>query len=114
MSVSLEARAAAELPATSVFGSVRAASEFFRGGSVGYSPALQAGRLEGLRLVTPDWRVTPLSVTDVQSSWLSDPALFPAASVDFDCALVMRDISHRWTGEPDLYVDAERVGLRTR
>jgi len=31
---------------------------------------------------------------------------FPASSVAFDCALVMRDIPHEWHTEPDLILAA--------
>jgi hypothetical protein len=93
------------LPAGSAFPSVQAASTFFKGGAIGYSATSNATRLEGLKLVTPDWRVAPLQVTEVHSSWFADSERFPRGSVEFDCALVMRDISHRWLGQPDLYVE---------
>jgi hypothetical protein len=104
--VSLRGRAARDLPSSSVFRSLAAASEFFRGGSVGYSPGRHRGRLEGLKLITPTWRVEPLAVSEVHSSWLEDQARFPAGSVDFDCALVMRDVAHRWAAAPPLYADS--------
>ena len=37
------------------------------------------------------------------SSYFSDSAAFPDGSVQFDCALVMRDIPHRWMTAPELY-----------
>jgi len=107
MVVGLRGKSAEQLPAGSVFPSVAAASEFFRGGSVGYSPGRNRGRLEGLTLVSPKWRVDPLSISEVRSSWLSDTSRFPAGSTEFDCALVMRDIAHHWVIAPDLYVDPE-------
>jgi hypothetical protein len=105
MDVALRGKAAEQLPAGSAFPSLAAASEFFRGGSVGYSPGRDRGRLEGLKLVSPNWRVDPLAISDVHSSWISDSSRFPAGSTEFDCALVMRDISHYWVVAPDLYVD---------
>lgn len=105
MNVALRAKSAGQLPAGSTFPSMAAASEFFRGGSVGYSPGRERGRLEGLKLVSPEWRVDPLAISDVHSSWLSDTSRFPAGSTEFDCALVMRDIAHHWVIAPDLYVD---------
>ena len=107
MQVTLKGRAAEQLPMGSAFPSLKAASEFFRGGSVGYSPGRVRGRLEGLKLVSPTWRVDPLAISEVHSSWLSDVARFPSGSSEFDCALVMRDIAHRWVVAPDLYIDHE-------
>jgi Uncharacterized conserved protein (COG2071) len=107
MEVALRGRSAEQLPSASAFRSLAAASEFFRGGSVGYSPGRDRGRLEGLKLVSPKWRVDPLTISEVHSSWLSDTSRFPAGSTEFDCALVMRDIAHYWVIAPDLYVDPE-------
>jgi hypothetical protein len=107
MDVALRGKSADLLPAGSTFPSLAAASEFFRGGSVGYSPGRERGRLEGLKLVSPEWRVDPLSISEVHSSWLSDTSRFPAGSTEFDCALSMRDIAHHWAIAPDLYVDPE-------
>jgi Uncharacterized conserved protein (COG2071) len=102
MKVILRARACDELPAGSVFPSLEAASDFFRGGSVGYSPAREPEKLEGLRLIAPEWRVAPLHVSEVHSSWFADEHRFPSGSAAFDCALVMRDVEHRWQPEPAL------------
>jgi len=107
MRVGLHGKPTDQLPAGSAFSSLAAASEFFRGGSVGYSPGRSGGRLEGLKLVSPKWRVDPLAISEVNSSWLSDPARFPSGSCEFDCALVMRDIAHRWVIAPNLYTDPQ-------
>jgi hypothetical protein len=65
-----------------------------------------------LRLVTKGWRVTALDVEHVRSSLFDDPALFPPGSVEFDCALVMRDIEHEWRAAEDLQLpDAVRAPL---
>ena len=106
MRVKLRGKPAVDLPTGSVFVSLQAASEFFRSGSVGYSPGRDRGRLEGLKLITPSWRVEPLAVSEVYSSWLSDPARFPPGAVHFDCALVMRDVAHSWASAPPLYADS--------
>jgi hypothetical protein len=86
-----------ELPPDSVFESVQAASEFFRRGSVGYSPTTKTpGRFEGLELRSVKWSVQPLAVEVHESSFFEDYARFPSGSVHFDCALLMKNIEHEW------------------
>jgi len=87
---------------SSVFESVRAASEFFEHGSLGYSDTNIAGKFDGLELQCKHWHVESLDVDSVQSSYFEDTARFPKGSVKFDCALLMRDIEHEWHGRPDL------------
>jgi hypothetical protein len=61
--------------------------------------------LDGLRLETQHWRVEPLAIDEAYSSFFSDEARFPPGSVEFDCALIMRDIPHQWRAEPMLTTD---------
>ncbi len=102
--VRLQARDAAELPATSHFASLQAASDFFAGGSSGFSATSDPRRLEGLCLCTNAWHVEPLAVDEVYSSYFADEHRFPKGSVQFDCALIMRDIPHSWQRLADLGV----------
>ena len=95
VAVDLVARPAAALPATSRFASLAEASAFFAAGSLGYS-ARRDGGLEGLRLATRKWRIEPLAVEHVRSSYFADERRFPPGSVAFDCALLMRDVEHAW------------------
>jgi hypothetical protein len=41
----------------------------------------------------------------VYSSYFADKALFPAGSITFDCALLMRDIAHEWQAAADMQVE---------
>lgn len=90
------------LPATSVFTSLREASDFFEAGSLGYSDTETAGEYEGLELHTINWHVVPLEVEAVHSSYFEDKSRFPAGSVEFDCALLMRQVQHQWQTQPSL------------
>ncbi len=99
VSVEVRARAADRLPSTSVFTSVDEASTYFAGGSVGYSAKGEPGRLDGIKLVTTDWKVGALDVETVRSTYFDDESRFPKGSVVFDCGLVMRDIEHEWRSE---------------
>ncbi len=86
----------AVLPRDSVFASLDAASSFFAGGSIGFSPARRRGSLEGLRLASRGWRVDAFTVDEVESRWFADRTMFPEGSVRFDCGLIMRRIEHEW------------------
>lgn len=98
----LLARSARQLPASSSFASLAEASRFFEAGAVGYSPAASGGQLDGLRLCTREWHVEPLDVATVEAAYFTDEASFPAGSVVFDCALIMRHVAHAWEVVSDL------------
>ena len=102
--VAVEATVTQALPAHSVFESLEAASGFFEKGSVGYAPSARAGELHGLELRSFGWRVQPLSVERVESSFFGDVAVFPLGSVEFDCALLMRAIEHEWHVRPGMII----------
>ena len=92
---------AADLPPTSIFRTVNEASAFFEPGVVGYSATASGQRLDGVVLKTHSWSVAPLSLEGVSSSYFADERVFPAGTVSFDCALIMRNIAHEWlAGEP--------------
>jgi hypothetical protein len=102
---------ATDLPPSSRFASVADASAFFETGSTGYSATRKGGRLEGLQLHTNAWHLEPLEVDDVYSSYFDDQSRFPKGSVEFDCALVMRDIPHQWRTAPQLYARPEAAAV---
>jgi uncharacterized protein DUF2071 len=94
----VEGHVAQELPAGSVFASIKEASDFFERGSLGYSVTGEPGHFDGLELRSFKWQVHPLVVQKVESSFFENRQLFPAGSVEFDCALLMRRIEHEWHG----------------
>ncbi|HEX5719364.1 MAG TPA: DUF2071 domain-containing protein [Thermoanaerobaculia bacterium] len=95
---------AQDLPIDSIFRTVSDASSFFEPGSLGYSVTADAHRLDGIVLKTHSWTVTPLAIEEACSSYFSDEALFPPGSVEFDCALLMRNIAHEWHAAEDMYL----------
>lgn len=95
---------ASEMPGSSIFQSLGEASSFFEGGSLGYSVTRDPRRLDGLKLQTSGWRVEPLQVSRIYSSYFSDESKFPKGAIEFDHALIMRDIDHEWHSADDLYV----------
>lgn len=94
-SITVDGRVTDAIPSTSVFEDVDAASAFFEQGALGFSPKSN-DELEALELETLNWTVKPLDVTHVQSSFFGDTTRFPQGTVEFDNALLMRDIDHRW------------------
>jgi hypothetical protein len=100
---------ASSLPASSVFGSVAEASRFFELGSRGYSPRSRPGRFDGLELRTQQWDVVPFEVCELRSSFFESKALFPEASVEFDNALLMRDIPHEWHALQQIWSPGDAV-----
>jgi len=99
--VDVTGQEAETLPATSVFRTLNEASDFFEPGALGYSATSNGRRLDGIVLKTHFWKVTPFAIAEVASSYFADEALFPAGSVIFDHALLMRDISHEWHAAAD-------------
>lgn len=96
--VLVEGRVASELPAGSAFRSLPEISAFFERGSLGYSVTRSADEFDGLELRSFGWRVKPLRVDRVESSFFEDRTFFPAGVVQFDSALLMRHIEHEWLG----------------
>lgn len=91
------------LPDSSVFSSLTEASKFFELGSLGYSATYTEGRYDALELRCKDWHVEPLEIGRVESSYFEAESRFPRDSVEFDCALLMRDIHHEWHSREDLW-----------
>ena len=96
LSVALRARDDAMLPRASVFASLEDASCFFRSGSLGYSATRQGRSLDAVYLDAADWRVSALDVELACSTFFEDRSMFPLGSVEFDSALIMRNIEHEW------------------
>jgi Uncharacterized conserved protein (COG2071) len=94
--VRVSARVTDELPDGSVFNSLAEASDFFRGGALGWSARAADDELDGLELQCREWRMEPLAVEQVESSFFEDAKLFPPGSAKFDSAFLMRGIAHEW------------------
>ena len=100
--VRLRAQRAKQLPASSVFDSLEAASDFFARGAIGYSATVQPDCCDGLELVTNSWHVEPLDMLTVNSSFFENQHVFPAGTIEFDSALLMRNIAHEWRTLPQM------------
>lgn len=92
--VSLDAKKANAINPDSIFTNLDTASAFFEGGSMGYSPSRD--KFDGLELKTFTWKIRPLRVTAVHSSFFENTNIFPKGSIKFDNALLMTEIKHEW------------------
>ena len=90
-------------PSSSCFASLELASAFFEGGSLGYSVTRDGDRMDGLLLRILDWRVHALAIASIHSSFFDDEKRFPKGSIEFDHALIMRNLPHEWHQAEDLY-----------
>jgi hypothetical protein len=92
--ISIDADKTGSFDSHSIFQNLDNASDFFEGGAVGYSP--NGSKYEGLQLKAFNWKVEPLKVAAVQSSFFENETVFPKGAVQFDNALLMTQIEHEW------------------
>jgi hypothetical protein len=100
--VCVDGRISSSLPVDSTFRSLSEASRFFEAGSLGYSATARRGEYDGLELHSHQWKVEPLAVEKIESSFFENARQFPKGSIRFDCALIMRGIEHEWHGKETL------------
>ena len=94
--VKIAARDAIAAADGSVFRTLDEARRFFEEGRVGCSDTGQHGEFDVIELRCLAFRLTPLEVEQVGSSFFDDRRLFPEGSVAFDSAFLMRGIDHTW------------------
>ena len=97
------------LPPDSVFPSLEKASEFFRRGSLGWSTRAKANTFDGLELSCDQWRMEPMAVEQVESSFFENRGIFSPGSATFDSAFLMRDIPHEWHARGRLTVERPTI-----
>jgi hypothetical protein len=92
--ISINAKETLTFNENSIFENLENASDFFEKGDLGYSPNKE--KFEGMKLNAYNWKVKPLEVLDVKSSFFEDESIFPKGSIKFDNALLMKSIEHEW------------------
>ncbi|MBK9249997.1 MAG: DUF2071 domain-containing protein [Ignavibacteria bacterium] len=92
--ISIDAKEITSFDSNSIFKTIENVSEFFEKGAVGYSPNMD--KFDGLELRAYSWKIRPLEVSNVQSSFFENQSIFPKGSVQFDNALLMTKIEHEW------------------
>jgi hypothetical protein len=89
---------APNLPSSSCFKSLQ--DDFFLTGNSGCSLLDDPQTLSGIALETSEGKIRPFQISQVFCSFCDDEQRFPAGSIEFDHALVMRDIAQVWHLEP--------------
>jgi hypothetical protein len=92
--ISIDATEVKTFDPNSIFETLEDVSDFFEKGAVGYSP--NGKKFDGLKLETYNWKVRPLNVSKVESTFFEDETLFTKGSVRFDNALLMTKVEHEW------------------
>lgn len=98
----IEAEKADKFNDQSVFESLECASEFFKGGNIGFSETSSGNYLDGIKLDCKNWKMESLNVKSISSAYFDDYQRFPKGSIQFDNALLMRNIEHSWTSVKSL------------
>lgn len=98
--VNLKGHISQKFPEDSIFSSLSEASAFFEPGSLGYSVTKGGKELDGISLEIENWKVETLNLDSVKSNFYENEAMFPKNSIEFDHALLMRDIAHEWHSAP--------------
>lgn len=100
--MSISAEVVSELPEGSVFESTEEVSNFFKTGNIGWSSREQSNQFDAIELTTVEWRMEPLKVKESFSAYFSNTSMFPKGSVEFDSAMIMRNLKHSWVSRDNL------------
>jgi hypothetical protein len=94
--VALRVRSVDEWEPTRLFRAFDDVRSFFERGDCGFSCSLKGDSLEGIRLRSLAWDMSPLAVDEVHSAFYSDRERFPSGSIGLDGAVLMRGVPHEW------------------
>lgn len=94
MDLRVEARESDRMSAESIFDSLDDASEYFKASTCGCSPNQES--YDQLELEPHNWNFSPLYIEHLETSWFERETRFPAGTIEFDSAFIMRDIDHEW------------------
>lgn len=108
VSLSVTAQAATAL-GSSLFASLDEATEFFRRGALGFSPSGADGCLDGVQLHSTNWAARPMKVSAMNSSVFNNAATFPTGTCALDSAMLMTNVTARWSAEPASTLPASRA-----
>ncbi len=94
--IKVDAMSGYKFPSNSMFHSLEHASSCFENCSTGISPSTSPGIFKAIHLCTRNWKVSPLKIKSLSSSYFQDQSVFPPGSITFDNALLMQNVNHEW------------------
>lgn len=100
--MSISAEVVSDLPRGSVFATTKEVSDFFKTGNIGWSSIKGHSGYDTIELTTDEWSMEPLQIKNAYSSYFSDTSIFPTGSVEFDSAMIMRNLKHSWVSRTEL------------
>ena len=100
--MAIKATVVEDLPTESVFKNTKEVSDFFRTGNIGWSSRKNSTQFDAIELTTVEWNMEPLIVSESFSAYFSDTSMFPKGSVEFDSAMIMRNLKHSWVSRDNL------------
>ena len=100
--MSISAEVVSELPEGSAFASTDEVSDFFKTGNIGWSSRGESSQYDAIELKAVEWRMKPLKVKECFSAYFSDTSRFPEGSVEFDSAMIMRNLKHSWVSRENI------------
>ena len=113
VAIAVEAHAMDTVMPGSIFGSVGAASHFFRSAPIGYAATRREAVFDGVELATDGWGMSPLHIDSVASSFFDDRSRFPTGTARADSAFLMAGLTTCWRPQPTLVGPPDaRVGVR--
>jgi|SRR5580704_2599944 hypothetical protein len=102
LGLSVAAHETAELGGK-LFSSLEPAIDFFRRGSIGYSPSGPSRTLIGVRLQSQSWDARPVMIEKMKSTVFDNTEHFPRGSCALDFGLVMRNLPAHWVAQGALH-----------
>ena len=93
------AAAPADTLESGLFASLAEATDFFRRGALGFSPSAAPGCVDGVQLKSTNWAARPMTISEISSSLFDNATTFPRGSCVLDSALLMTNITARWTAD---------------
>jgi len=102
--LSIEAEICKEISPTSIFKSTDDISTFFKSGNMGWSPntsTTSSKTYDAIELITEKWNMTPMCASKTYSGFFSNTETFPEGAVEFDSAMIMKNIPHSWVAKDE-------------
>jgi hypothetical protein len=100
--MAISAEVVSALPEGSVFSSTEEVSDFFLTGNIGWSSRGDSSKYDAIELMALEWSMEPLRAEEHYSAYFSDESKFPKGSVEFDSAMIMRNLKHSWVSRGNI------------